>query len=206
MSDFQAGIPGVMVFGIMLLVAVTAMVMVRENVNQTLRRLRLTRLRARDLLIGVTLAQLAVAALMIPITFGTAVLFGFRPNGSLLLAIGIGLLLSLGAVGLGLIVACFAHTDSEAANLGAGVGVMLALVSGAMGPMPAAPLMTIGGRAIQIYDFMPTAQATQALRQVLVLGAGLDAILYQLVMLALLSLLFLTIGVLLYQRRQLRHA
>ncbi|HEY4720426.1 MAG TPA: ABC transporter permease, partial [Anaerolineae bacterium] len=206
MSDFQAGIPGVIVFGIMLLVAITAMVMVRENVSHTLRRLRLTRLRARDLLTGVTLAQLVVALVMVPITFGVAVLFGFRANGSLLLAIGIALLLSLSAVGLGLIVACFAHTDSEAANLGAGVGVMIALVSGAMGPMPSAPLMTIGGRVIQVYDFMPTAHATEALRQVLVLGAGPDAILYQLVAMTLLSLSLLMIGVLLYQRLQLRHA
>ena len=206
LSDFDAGIPGVIVFGIMLLVAMTAMVMVRENVSHTLRRLRLTRLRARDLLLGVTLAQLVVALIMVPITFGVAVLFGFQANGSLLLASGIVLLLSLSAVGLGLIVACFAHTDSEAANLGAGVGVMIALVSGAMGPMPAAPLMTIGGRVIQVYDFMPTAQATEALRQVLILGAGLDAILYQLAALTLLSLMLLTIGVLLYQRLQLRHA
>jgi ABC-type multidrug transport system permease subunit len=206
MSDFQAGIPGVIVFGLMLLVAVTAMVMVRENVSHTLRRLRLTRLRARDLLVGVTLAQMVVALMMIPLTFGVAALLGFRANGSLLLAIAIGLLLSLSAVGLGLIVACFAHTDSEAANLGAGVGVMIALVSGAMGPMPSAPLMTIGGRIIQIYDFMPTAHATEALRQVLLLGQGPAAILYQLAALTLLSLMLLAIGVLLYQRLQLRHA
>ena len=83
---------------------------------------------------------------------------------------------------------------------------MIALVSGAMGPMPAAPLLTIGGRVIQIYDFMPTAHATEALRQVLVLGAGPDAILYQLAAMTLLSLILLTIGVLLYQRLQLRHA
>ncbi|MBI5565101.1 MAG: ABC transporter permease [Chloroflexi bacterium] len=206
MSDFDAGVPGVIVFGVMLLVAMTAMVMVRENVSRTLRRLRLTRLRARDLLIGVTLAQMVVALVMIPLTFGVAVIFGFRGSGSLLLAIVIGLLLSLSAVGLGLIVACFAHTDSEAASLGAGVGVMLALVSGAMGPMPPAPLMTIGARTIQLYDFLPTAQATEALRHVLVLGEGFDAILYQLITMTVLSLMLLTLGVLLYQRLQLRHA
>lgn len=205
MSDFDAGVPGVIVFGLMLLVVMTAMILVRENVAHSLRRLRLTRLRARDLLLGIALAQMVLALGMVPFTIGVAVLFGFRANGSLLLAMVIGVLLSLSTIGLGLITACFTRTDSEAANLGGVAGVLMALMSGAMGPMPFAPLLTIAGRTIQVYDFLPPAHASEALRRVLVLGEGLDAIAYQLATLASLSMGLLALGVWLYQRLQLRH-
>jgi ABC-2 type transport system permease protein len=205
MSDFDFGVPGVIVFGLVLVSVTTAETLVREEVGGTLRRLRLSRAHARDLLLGVTLAQMVVAALIVPITFAVAVACGFRSNGSLLLAMGIGLLFSLAAVGIGLITACFARTDSEAANLSAVIGVLMVLLSGAMYPMPDAPMVTIGGRAIQVYDLVPAAHAGEAMRRVLVLGEGPAAITYELVALAVLSMLFLLVGVALYQRLRLRH-
>lgn len=204
MSDFDFGVPGVIIFGIMFVTVTTAETMVRENVNGTLRRLRLTCARARDVLMGVTAAQLVVALVQIPVTFGTALLFGFRSQGSLLLAMGIGLLLTLSAVGLGLIVACFARSDGEASNLSAVVGVLMALVSGAMYPMPDAPIATVAGRTIQLYDILPPAHAAEALRQVLVFGEGPAAIAYELAAMTILSVLFLMVGVFLYQRLQMR--
>ncbi len=204
MSDFDFGVPGVIVFGIMFVTITTAETMVRENVNGTLLRLRLTRARARDLLIGVTLAQLVVALVQIPVTFCTALAFGFRSHGSLLLAMAIGLLLTLSAVGLGLIVACFARNDGEASNLSAVVGVLMVLISGAMYPMPDAPIATIAGRTIQLYDLLPPAHAGEALRRVLVLGDGAGAIAYELTTMTILSVLLLVIGIFLYQRLRMR--
>jgi ABC-2 type transport system permease protein len=204
MSDFDFGVPGLLVFGVNMLVIITAQTLVVERVKGTLRRLRLTRAGAGSLLLGVALAQMAIVLVQIPITFGAALLMGFRGNGSLLLAMLVGLLLSLGAVGLGLITACFARNDGEAANLGAGVGVLMVLVSGAMFPMPAAPLFTLGGRTIQIYDFIPPTHAAEAMRRVLVLGEGIGSIWYQLTALTVLSAILLAVGVWLYQRLQMR--
>jgi ABC-type multidrug transport system permease subunit len=205
MSDFDFGVPGVIVFGIVLVSVTTAETLVREEVGGTLRRLRLSCVHALDLLLGVTLAQMAVALFIVPLTFATATAFGFRGNGSLLLGMGIGGLFSLAAVGIGLVTACFARTDSEAANLGAVVGVLMVLLSGAMYPMPEAPLFTIAGRSIQIYDLVPAAHAAEAMRRVLVLGDGPAEIAFELVALTLLSLLLLVIGVVLYQRLRLRN-
>ncbi len=204
MSDFDFGVPGVIVFGVVLLAVTTAETLVREEVGGTLRRLRLSRVHARDLLLGVTLAQMAVALLIVPVTFAAAMAFGFRGNGSLLLGVGIGLLFSLSAVGIGLITACFARTDSEAANLSAVVGVLMVLLSGAMYPMPDAPLATIAGHSVQLYDLVPAAHAAEAMRRVLVLGDGPAAIAYELVALAVLSALFLAAGVVLYQWLRLK--
>ena len=203
MADFSFGVGGVIVFGIMFAVIPTATMLVRENVKGTLRRLRLTRAGAGDLLLGVTLAQMAVVAVQIPVTFGAALVMGFHSNGSLLLAMGIGLLLSLAAIGLGLIVACFARNDGEAANLGAGVLVPVVFLSDALYPMPEVPLITVAGRTIQVYDISPATHAAEAIRRVLVLGEGPGAIAYELAALTLLSALFLATGVVLYRRLQM---
>ncbi len=202
-SDFDFGVSGIIVFGIVLLSVTTASVLVREHVSGTLRRLRLTRARARDLLLGVLLSQMLLALLIVPVTFGAALLFGFHSNGSLLLAIFIGLLFSVSVVGIGLIVACFARNDGEAANLSAVVGVVMVILSGAMYPMPAAPLFTLGERTIQLYDLLPPAHAGEALRQVLIFGEGLDAIGFEITALTVVSAGFLMAGVMLYQRLQL---
>ncbi len=204
MSDFEFGIGGIIVFGIMFAMITTATVLVRENVQHTLRRLRLTRARAADLLSGVTLSQMAIIVVQIFITFGAAVAMGFHSNGSLLLAMGLGLLLSLSAVGVGLIVACFARNDGEAANLSSVALVPLVFLSGALYPMPETNVATIGNRTIQIYDLLPTTHAAEAMRKVLVFGDGLNAIWYEVVMMTTLSAIIFMAGVVLHQRLQLR--
>jgi ABC-2 type transport system permease protein len=206
MSDFDFGVAGNIVFGIMFVIVTASTVLVRENVTGTLRRLRLTQMKAAELLVGATLAQMVLAVIQMLITFGAAVLMGFQNNGSVLLTIGIGLLLNLSAVGLGLVVACFARNDGEAANLASGVMVPMVFLSGALYPMPEAPIVTIAGRTIQIYDLLPATHASEAMRRVMVFGDGPGEIAYELVALALLSLVILAVGVVLYDRLQMRRA
>lgn len=204
MSDFEFGVAGLIVFGIMFLTISTAMTLVREEVNGTLERLRLTGLTSLDLMVGVTGAQLVLGVLMVLVTFGSARLMGFQGKGSLLLAILVGVLLSLSAVGLGLVTACFSRNESEAANLGAVIGVMLALISGAMYPLPEIPLGTIAGQTIQLYDFLPPAHAARALQEILIFGKGLRAVGYELIGLTLLAVLILAASIGIYQRIKLR--
>lgn len=204
MSDFDFGVPGMIVFSIMLLVVSVAMVMVRENVAGTLRRLRLTRLSAAQMLLGVSLAHGLLAVGLVPLTLAAALAFGFQSHGSLLLAMFIGLLLSFSAIGLGLIVACFARSDSDAANLGASVGVIMVLLTDAMYPVPDATIAHLGGRAIQLYDLLPPSPAAEALRRILIFGDGLDAVAYELTLLALMAVVFFGAGVVLYQKLQMK--
>jgi ABC-2 type transport system permease protein len=204
MSDFDWGVGGLVVFGVMFLMITTATVMVREDVAGTLRRLKLTRLNAASLLLGVTLAQMVAAAVQMPITFGTAVAMGFDNNGSLLLAMVVGLLLSLSAIGLGLIVACFARNDGEAANLASGLLVPAVFLSGAVFPMPDVPLVTVGERTIQAYDLIPATHAGEAMRRILILGEGVNDILYELTMMTVLSVILLVVGIALYHKLKLR--
>ncbi len=206
MSDFDFGVGGVIVFGIAFSTLIAAEFMVREDLGGTLRRLRLTRLRAFELLSGVTLAMMVVALIQVPITLGAALLMGFSNHGSLALIVLICLLFNLSAIGLGLLVACFSRTPADATNLASAVLVPLVFLSDALYPMPEIPLFTWSGRVIQPYDFLPTTHAAAAIRQVTVLGAGVDDLIFELAALTLLSIGIYVLGVLLFRRRRMKLA
>jgi ABC-2 type transport system permease protein len=204
MSDYDFGVGGILIFGICFLIISSAMVLVRERAQGSLIRLKLSRMSAFDLIAGITLSQLALGVIQMAITLGAAVLLGFDSNGSLLLAGLVGVVTSLAATGLGLMVACFCRNESDAVNIASGVMVPFVFLSGALFPMPSAPLFVVGGKMIQFYDLMPTTHAVEAMRRVLVLGDGIPQLLYPLGMMTALSLLTLLFGVILYHRLQLR--
>ncbi len=206
LSDLQFGIPGVLVFGVLFNTISAATVLVREEVNGTLRRLRLSRVSALEVIAGLALAHLVLAALQVPAAFGVALLFGFKSPGSLVLAIGIGALLSLSATGMGLIAACFSHNDGEAASIGTIFLMPLAFLSGAIFPMPPMPVFTLAGHTVQAYDLLPSTHAAEAMRRVLIFGDGPAAVAYSLIGLTVLSVLYLALGVGVYQQLKLRKA
>ncbi len=202
-SDFQFGAPGVLVYGVLFGVITSALMLVRETSSGTLQRIRLSGAGAFDLLGGISLANLVLALVQAPLAFGVALLSGFRSPGSLWLAAGILLVMSLGASGCGFLAASFSRTEGEATGVSTGFLAPLVFLSGAIYPMPAAPLVTIAGRTVSLYDVMPSTHAAEAMRRVLIYGDGPGPIAYSLVMLAVLSLLLLGVGSWLYQRRNL---
>ena len=206
MSDFDFSVPGVINFSILMVMISTATTLARENVHNTLQRLRLTRITAAHLLRGVGLAQILIAALQIPLAYGTAIAFGFgrgevgvEPD-VLLLAMGIGLLFSAAVVGLGLIVAAFSRNEGDATNLASIALIPVAFLSGSLFPMPAFVIGSIGGHPVSIYDLLPAAPATEAMRRVLVFGEGGSQIIYELSILSLLVIIYLVVGIVLYDR------
>jgi ABC-2 type transport system permease protein len=114
------------------------------------------------------------------------------------------MLLSLTATGLGLIAACFSRGEAEAANVGTVLMMPLVFLSGAIFPMPPVTIASVGGRAISLYDIMPTTHAAAAMRRVLIYGDPPGAVAYELVALMVLSLIYLAVGVGIYQRLRLR--
>jgi hypothetical protein len=129
---------------------------------------------------------------------------GFRSQGPLWVAIFVGAVTSLSIVGIGLLLACFARTVSEAFIYANFPLILLMFFTGAMFPMPPVPLFTLGGRTIGLFDILPPTHAVVAINKVLTLGAGLSDVLYEVVMLLVLSAGYFAIGVWLFQRTHLR--
>jgi ABC-2 type transport system permease protein len=203
-TEFDTYAPGMMIFAVLLLTPHTATLIAREIRWGTLRRLRITPLSAGELLGGISLAEMIVAVGQVVIMFATALVLGFHNHGSLLIALGVGLLLSFSAVGFGLIVACFSSNDSDALNIGATVSMLQVFLSGMFFVLPPFTLFAVAGHEIGVFDFLPATHGVLALQQVLIGGAGLGVIGFRLVVMTAVSMLYSVIGVVIFGRRQMR--
>jgi ABC-2 type transport system permease protein len=204
-TEFDVYTPGIIIFALLLLIPQTATLVAREIRWRTLRRLRLTPMRAWDLLAGIGLAQLGVAVTQVVLIFGAAVAMGFHNQGSLGLAILVGVVISFSAIGLGLLTACFVENDSQAINIGSVVTMTQVFLSGSFYQIPPLTLFTLAGHQIDLFDIFPATHGFLALQQVLTYGAGLPEIGFRLGAALILSALYLAVGVVIFQRRQMGH-
>ena len=202
-TEFENYVPGLLIFAIILLVFSTPMAVAREVEAGTLRRLQISRMRAFDFLGGVTLTQLIVGVAALLLALFVAVLLGFRSQGSLWAAIIIGAIASLSVIGVGLIVACFSRTVTQAFLLANFPLAFFMFFSGAMFPVPRLTLFSIGSQSVALFDILPTSHAVIALQKIFVLGAGLSDVTYELIALTALSVLYFAVGVWLFKRTQL---
>lgn len=203
-TEFDLFAPGMIIFALLMLIPQTAMLVGREIRWKTLRRLRLTRLGAFDLLAGVSLAQLVFAIVQVLIVFLAALALGFHNQGSLLLAVVIGLVVSFSAIGQGLLVACFIQNDSQAANVGSTFTMLEVFVSGSFFPLPPLTLFTLAGHQIDLFDVFPATHGFMALQQALTYGFGLREVAFRLGATLLLSTLYFVAGVVVFNRLQMR--
>jgi ABC-2 type transport system permease protein len=203
LTEFDIYAPGMMIFAMLLIIPQTAMLVAREIRWKTLRRLRLTPLRAWDLLGGISISQMTFAVLQVLIIFFSALALGFHNRGSLWLAILVGLVVCFSAVGLGLIVACFVENDSQAINVGSAVTMVQVFLSGSFYQLPPMTAFTLAGHQIDVFDIFPATHGFSALQQVLSYGASFEQISFRLVMAVVLSGIYFAIGVIIFQRLQL---
>ena len=203
-TEFELYTPGIIIVAAILLVFLASMVVAREVEADTINRMRITPMTSFELLGGITLALLLVGVLSVLLTFWCAVALGFRSQGPLWLAVLTGALTSLSIIGIGLIVAGFSKSVSQAfviANFPLGVMMFL---SGAIFPMPKSVLFTIGAIEVGLYDILPPTHAVAALNKVLTLGAGPGEVVYEITALTILSIAYFAVGVWLFQRTQMR--
>jgi ABC-2 type transport system permease protein len=203
-TDFIVYAPGLLVFAILLLVPQTALLLGREMRTRTIRRLQLSGVSSVEFLGGIGASQLVMAAVQIVLVSGGLILFGLDPGRALLPVLLASFLLSISAVGVGLIVGCFIQNDSQAVNLGSTVTMLQVFVSGAFFPVPAAALFRLFGHEIAWNDILPATHAMTALQQSILYGVNLDQIAFRLIAAAVLSLIFFLIGALLYRWKVLR--
>jgi ABC-2 type transport system permease protein len=203
-SEFEVYVPASLIFAVIMLIFLAAMSIAREIETGTFKRMQMTSLSSLEILGGVTAALILIGVIAILLAFGVAVLCGFDSQGPLWVAVLVGALASLSVIGLGMVVASFTRTVSQAFIVANFPMALMMFFSGVIYPLPKVTLFTVGGREIGLYDILPPTHAVVALNKVLTLGAGLDEVVYELVMLAVLSILYFAAGVWLFKRYHLR--
>jgi len=183
-SEFEAYVPGMMVFAILLLIPQTAVLVGREVRKGTMERLRLAGLRPSAYLGGIALSQTACALGLGVLLIGLALSFGYpfgsSPVAAVLEALATLILLGFSSIAVGLVLGAFVKTDSSALNSGSTLTMIGVFLSGSFFAMPSPTLVAIGriGQAghvdIGLWDLLPATHALRALqRAMLDSGAGM---------------------------------
>ncbi len=205
-TEFENYIPGLLILSVVMLIFSAAMTITYEVEMGTLRRMQLSNLSAFSLLSGIALSQVLLGTLSVLMTFGMAVLLGFRSQGPLWVAILVGAVTSLSIMGVAMIVASFARTVTEAFLLSNFPLFLLMFFSGAIRPIPKVPLGVIGGREVGLYDLLQPTHAVVALNKVLTFGASFRDVVFEVSAVLVLAVLYFGVGVVLFHARRMRIA
>ena len=203
-TEFETYVPGTLIFAVILLIFLASMTVAREIEMGTLSRLQLTPMTSLNYLGGVTAALVVVGTVAFTLAFVVAVVLGFRSQGPLWTAVLVGAITCLSVIGLGMVVASFTRTVSQAFIVANFPMAMMMFFSGIIYPLPKIVLFNLGGYEIGLYDILPPTHAVMALNKILGLGAGLGQVSYELSALVILSIIYFFSGAWLFRRFQLR--
>jgi len=191
--DFMG--PGIIVFGLLILIPTSARIMVRDKEKGFLSRLLTTPARPLDFISGYSLCLIAIAIIQIIIFILAGWLFGMDIVGSLWLAFLIFFLTGLSSIGIGMFVASLSKSENQAEPLCWLFAMPLAMLSGVWFSIEMLPPYL---RAIA-YAF-PYAHTIDASRAVLIRGVGVEAISSDLLFLVGWAVVIFAIGIILFRR------
>ncbi len=191
--DFIA--PGIIIFGLLIMIPTSARIMVRDKEKGFLSRLLTTPTHPVDFISGYSLCLVAVAAAQIVVFLLVAYLFGMDIVGSLWLAFLIFFLTGLCSIGIGMVVAALSRSENQAEPLCWLFAMPLAMLSGCWFSIEMLPsyLRTAA------FAF-PYAHAISASRSVLIRGVGMEAINQDFLFLIGWAVAVFAIGIILFRR------
>jgi len=206
LNEFELYVPALLGLALIMLMFTAAASLIKEKDKGTIIRLRLSNMTTFEWLMAVSLVQVILGMLALALTFATAVALGYQTSGSLVALLIVGLLSSLSIIAISLIVAAYLRTIFDLLTIGCFPFFILMFFSGGMFPLPPLRLFTIGDRAININDVLPTTHAINAMSKILNYGAGLGDVVFELGAIAVLTIVLSVFGVWLFTRRQMQAA
>ena len=204
LNEFELYAPALLVLALIMLMFTAAASLIKEKDKGTIIRLRLSNMTTFEWLTAVSLTQVIIGMLALALTFATAVALGYRTSGSLVAVSIVGLLSCLSIIAISLIVAAYLRTIFDLLTIGCFPFFILMFFSGGMFPLPPLRLFTIGDRAMNINDLLPTTHAINAMSRILNYGAGLNDVVFELGAITVLTIVLFAFGIWLFTRRQMQ--
>ena len=197
--DFIA--PGIMAMTVMMSVMTGLPVAIsQEKEIGTMDGMMVAPINRLSIILGKTMGQVARGLIQGVIILVLAVgLFGVTIHGSILLVFGLLLLGIFAFVGLGIVITSFTKDQETAQMLMMTLMFPMMFLSGVFFPIQQMPwyMQTIS-------SFLPLTYASQALRKVMVLGAGIPAISTELIILIVFGTVMTAIAVPVFRRMMTR--
>jgi ABC-2 type transport system permease protein len=187
--------PGIIVFGILIIIPTAARTMVSDKEKGMLARLLTTPARPTDFILGYSLGLVLLAAAQIIIIMLATWLFGLNMTGNPFLAFFVFLLTSICCIGIGMTVASLTKTENQAEPLCWLFAMPLAALSGCWFSIELMPsyLRTFA-------NAFPFAHTIEASRAILIRGVGLEAISFDFLFLVGWAVAIFALGVILFRR------
>ncbi len=191
--DFIA--PGIIIFGLLIMIPTSARIMVRDKEKGFLSRLLTTPTTPVDFILGYTLCLAAIAIAQIIIFMAIAWGFGMDFVGSVGLAFLIFFLTGLCSIGIGMVVASLSGSENQAEPLCWLFSMPLAMLSGCWFSTDMLP-----SYLKRIADAFPYAHVISASRGVITRGVGLGEISTDFLFLIVWTVVVFALGVILFRR------
>ncbi len=191
--DFIA--PGIIIFGLLILIPTAARTVVRDKEKGMLSRLLTTPTRPADFIMGYSLALVFITIAQIIIFIVVAWALGMNIVGNFWLAFLVFFLTGLCSIGVGMVVASLSKTEQQAEPLCWLISMPLAMLSGCWFSIEMMPSYLRSAA-----NAFPYAHAIEAARGVLIRGVGLEAISYDFLFLIGWAVVIFAIGIILFQR------
>lgn len=202
---FDLMVPGFVIIGIVMNIVFVASVLTEEYEQKTLEKLQLSPMRTIHLIGGLSISQLLVATVQIIVLFLLALVFGYNAIGSYVLAGLVILVMSISMSAIGMIVASIAKKTSIAGSISSVVAIPLYMITFfPVWGIGTIPMFEINGNVFGVFDLLPTNLATNMVNQVMVYGQTFSDISFQFVSLIIVTLIYLSIGLVLVSLLRLR--
>ncbi len=179
---------------------------VSEVENKTIMRLKLSRIGSLEFLGGISLVQIMVGVLSLLLTLLTAILLGFRYEGSLGILLLIAALTSMSIIAFSLIIASVTKSANEVLIVGNFPMFLFMFFTGAAFPIKSEALFTVAGYPVNVQGLMTPVHAISALNKALVMNMNLVSILPEIIAILLLTVLYFLIGACIFRKRHLKLA
>lgn len=205
-TTFELAIPAAIFIGVIMILFTSAIALIREVDNGTIRRLQISKASSFEVLGAINITQVATGIAEVSLTmFMAFVVFGAKSGGNIGAIFLIGVLACISVIPIGFIVAGFSKTVSDILIYGNIPYMLLFIFSGTF-PIHRLNLLTIAGHTIAINDFLPTTPAMTALKRVMDEGAQLSSVSFEIGLIIVVTIIYYIIGLTLFNKRHMKLA
>jgi len=203
-NDFDLYVPGLLGLALMMLMFTAAATLIKEKDKGTIVRLRISNMAVSEWLVAVCITQVIIGLLAVGLTYLTAVVLGYQGGGSWNVMAVIAILSSVSIMAISLLVAALLRTVFDLMTIGSFPFFILMFFSGGMFPIPSIQLFSLGARAVNVNDILPTTHSITAMSKILNQGAGFGELFFEMGAIVFLSVVYFTLGIWLFANRHLK--
>ena len=187
--------PGVIVFGLLILMPASATIMARDKETGMMPRLLTTPTKPWDFILGYSLPFIPILVIQIAIFIGIGYALGLRIEGNFALALLILFLMGISGIGMGIILGSFVKQEGHA-SIAWILIVPLAIISGALAKIEAMPAYLMA-----IAKAFPAIYAVDGATAVVMGTAGFSDVTTELIALAAFAVGLFVVGAILFRVR-----